>query len=94
MSFLKKLFGGGGGGSAESSKTESHEGFRITPTPIAEGNTYRVAATIEKEINGEMLTHKLVRADTLQGLDEAQAACIRKAKQVIDEQGDKIFTPR
>ena len=90
MSFLKKLFGGGGGSEPKVSG-EDYEGFKITPTPIAEGNTYRVAATIEKEVGGEMKTHKLVRADTLQGLEEAQKACIRKAKQVIDEQGERIF---
>ncbi|GFE52024.1 hypothetical protein So717_37770 [Roseobacter cerasinus] len=90
MSFLKKLFGSGGGSEPKAS-SEAYEGFQITPTPIAEGNTYRVAATIEKEVDGEMQTHKLVRADTLQGLEEAQKACIRKAKQVIDEQGERIF---
>ncbi|WP_299952859.1 HlyU family transcriptional regulator [uncultured Roseobacter sp.] len=90
MSFLKKLFGGGGGSEVEAS-SEDYEGFRITPTPIAEGNTYRVAATIEKEVDGEMRSHQLLRADTLQGRDEALAACIRKAKQVIDEQGERIF---
>ncbi|WP_299670648.1 HlyU family transcriptional regulator [uncultured Roseobacter sp.] len=88
MSIFKKLFGG----SAEAKTlTETYEGFEITPTPIAEGNTYRVAATIEKEVDGERLSHKLVRADTLQGLGEAQKACIRKAKQVIDEQGERLF---
>ncbi|MCV3272614.1 HlyU family transcriptional regulator [Roseobacter sinensis] len=90
MQFLKKLLGGGDNSEAKAS-SETYEGFQITPTPIAEGNTYRVAATIEKEVDGEMKAHKLVRADTLQGLEEAQAACIRKAKQVIDEQGERIF---
>lgn len=89
MSFLKKLFGGGNSGPEAAS--EEYKGFQITPTPIAEGNTYRVVATIEKEVDGEVQTHKLVRADTLQGLEEAQKACIRKAKQVIDEQGERIF---
>lgn len=90
MSFLKKLFGGGDTPKPEPT-AETHKGYRISPTPVAEGNTYRVAATIEKEVDGEMRSHKLVRADTLQGLEEAQAACIRKAKQVIDEQGERIF---
>ena len=88
MSILKKLFGGG---SEPPAKTETHKEYRITATPISEGNSYRICALIEKEIDGETRTHNLVRADTVQGLDEAQAACIRKAKQVIDEQGDRIF---
>ena len=93
MSFLKKLFGGGGGSESEA-KSETYKDFRITPTPIKEGNTYRVSATIEKDVDGKTKTHEFVRADTIQGLDEAQAACIRKAKQVIDEQGERIFGTR
>ncbi len=92
MSFLKKLFGGGGG-DAEA-PTSEHEGYRITLTPIKEGDTYRVCALIEKEVNGETLRHELVRADTIQGLEAAQAASLRKAKQAIDEQGERIFAPR
>lgn len=93
MSFLKKLFGGGGGSEGDSS-TEEYNGYRISATPISEGNTYRVAATIEKDVNGETRQHKLIRADTVQGLEAAEAASIRKAKQVIDEQGERIFGQR
>ena len=90
MSIFSRLFGGGGAAVKEA-KAETYKDFRITPTPVAEGNTYRVSATIEKDVEGETKTHKLMRADTIQGLDEATAACLRKAKQVIDEQGDRIF---
>jgi len=34
----------------------------------------------------------LLRADTLRSLEEAEAFSIRKAKQVIDEQGERIFS--
>jgi hypothetical protein len=91
MSFLKKLFGGGTGAESKT-PTEDYKGYRITATPIAEGTTFRVSATIEKEIDGELRTHKLIRADTVQGQEAAEAACFRKAKQVIDEQGERIFS--
>lgn len=92
MSFFKKLFGGVGDGSATpKTATEDYEGFRITASPIAEGQAFRVAATIEKDVGGETKTHKLIRADTVQGLEAAQEASVRKAKQVIDEQGERIF---
>lgn len=91
MSFLKKLFGGGGSAPETKAATETYEGYRITAKPISEGNTFRVCATIEKDIEGETLSHELIRADTVQGLEDAQAACFRKAKQVIDEQGDRLF---
>lgn len=91
MSIFKKLFGGGGGSEAPK---EEYNGFQITLTPIREGDTYRVSAVIEKEVAGETLSHTLIRADTVQGLEAAHAACLRKAKQVIDEQGERIFGPR
>lgn len=92
MSFLRKLFGGGGAsGTTSTAVTETYEDFRITATPIAEGNTYRVCALIEKDVDGETRSHNLVRADTLQGLEEAQKASVRKAKQAIDEQGERLF---
>lgn len=93
MSFLKKLFGGGGGGAIEP-PVEQYEGYSITVTPISYGDSYRICALIEKEVAGAPQTHKLVRADTMRELEAAQAASLRKAKQVIDEQGDKIFDAR
>ncbi|WP_299368354.1 HlyU family transcriptional regulator [uncultured Tateyamaria sp.] len=88
MSFLKKLFGGG---ATETQKSEAYDGFAITPTPQREGTQYRIGARIEKEIGGQVHTHNLVRADTMADQDEAAAASIAKAKQMIDEQGDRIF---
>lgn len=69
---------------------EDHKGFRITPTPIREGGQYRVSALIEKD--GQR--HDLIRADTMASLEEATAISLAKARQMIDEQGDRLFTPR
>ena len=88
MSFLKRLFGGG---APEAAASEDYKGYRITPTPIADGAQYRLSATIEKEIEGALRTHNLVRADTVGGLDTAQSASLDKARQVIDALGDGIF---
>lgn len=94
MSFLKKMFGGGKINS-ESADTkgeiEDYQGYKITAQPISEGGSYRVGALIEKDVDGETKQHMLIRADTVQGLEAAQEASVRKAKQVIDEQGDRIF---
>jgi hypothetical protein len=97
MSILSRLFGGGSGGTSTSNAkapTEEYKGFRITLTPIKEGDIYRVSALIEKDAEGETLRHELIRADTVQGLEAAQAASRQKAKQVIDEQGERIFARR
>jgi len=88
MSILKRLFGGG---AAKAVPFEDYKEYRITPTPIAEGGQHRLSATIEKDVDGVTKTHKLVRADTVAGLEAAQAASIEKAQQVIDSLGDGIF---
>ena len=88
MSLFSKLFGGGGSSGPE---PVMHEGFAILAEPIKEGSGYRIAARIEKDVAGEMKVHRLVRADTLGGLDEASEASIAKAKRVIDELGERIF---
>jgi hypothetical protein len=92
MSFLRKLFGGGGGSASEpDAPTETYKDFQITARPAKESGGYRIGALIEKEVDGETRQHHLIRADQVQDRDEAQAASVRKAKQVIDEQGERIF---
>lgn len=90
MSLLKKLFGGGGG-SVMSAKPETYKDFTITYLPMPADGQHRVSAKIEKEINGEMKSHHLIRADTLMDADAAREASIDKAKVVIDQQGDRLF---
>jgi len=88
MSLLSRLFGGKPKTETAAAETaEDHKGFRITPKPIREGGQYRVAARIEKDGR----THELVRADTMASLDEATAISLSKAKQMIDEQGERLF---
>ncbi|MEL6645479.1 MAG: HlyU family transcriptional regulator [Pseudomonadota bacterium] len=88
MSFLKKLFGGG---EAAKTEPETYQGFAIHPDPMPEGRQYRLQARIEKDIDGEVKTHMVIRADVFESRDAAEAAAITKAKQVIDEQGDQLF---
>jgi len=92
MSFLKKLFGGGAG-SADAPQAEAveHNGFSIYPEPIREGSVYRISARIEKVVEGETKSQTLMRADTLSNKDQAAEMSLTKARQVIDERGDRIF---
>jgi hypothetical protein len=90
MSLLKKLFGGGNATPSEQA-SETHQGFTITPTPVKDGGKYRIGARIEKEVGGTLKTHDLIRADTFDDLDGANTASIGKARQMIDEQGDRLF---
>ena len=92
MSILSKLFGGGGGRDEKpGAEPVTYEDFRIFAEPVKEGGQYRIAARIEKEVGGETKTHQLIRADTLSDPEEAANASIAKAKQLIDQQGERLF---
>ncbi|MEM9350927.1 MAG: HlyU family transcriptional regulator [Pseudomonadota bacterium] len=91
MSIFKKLFGGGGDAPAPAAKGEEHGGFTIYVEPIKESAGYRVAARIEKMIDGELKSHSMIRADVISSKDEATSTTLLKAKALIDQQGDRIF---
>lgn len=89
MSFLKRLFGGG----ASSPAAEFvHEGYTITATPQKEGDQFRLHGTISKVVDGEVKTHTLIRADLFPAFEDCVAQTFVKAKQVIKEQGTRIFS--
>ena len=87
MSLLSRLFGGKSEGQEPPAASEEHKGFRITPAPIRDGAQFRVSARIEKD--GK--SHTLIRADTSASVDEAAAISLAKARQMIDEQGERLF---
>lgn len=89
MSLLKRLFGGNSAPAVVPS--EDYNGYTITPEPIREGGKFRLAAKIEKEIDGEVKVHQLIRADVLESEDVARTEGAIKARMVIDQQGDSIF---
>jgi hypothetical protein len=93
MSFWKKLFGGGGGDAAEEAAGDpvEHNGFTIRATPFTEGGQYQTCGVISKEIGGEVKEHRFIRADRFASKQDAVDVTLRKARQIIDEQGDKIF---
>ncbi|MDG1076130.1 MAG: HlyU family transcriptional regulator [Planktotalea sp.] len=50
-----------------------------------------MCAVIEKEIGGEVKTHRLIRADTIADIEQCREASIAKAKQMIDQMGERLF---
>ena len=86
MPFWSRLFGSKPD-APTAAKGEEYKGFHITPAPISEGGTYRVSARIDKDGR----SHTLIRADTTTSLDEATAISLAKARQMIDEQGDRFL---
>jgi hypothetical protein len=91
MSFWKNLFGGGEKAEAAPPPGEEYKGFTIRPTPMPAGSEFQLAGTIEKTIGGELKTYKFVRADRMSSRDEAASLALAKGRQIIDEQGEKMF---
>ncbi|MEZ5818098.1 MAG: HlyU family transcriptional regulator [Hyphomicrobiaceae bacterium] len=94
MSFLRRLFGGGGsqgGTPAKPVRQSEHNGYRIEAMPYAEAGQYQVAGVISKEIGGALKQHRFVRADRFGTIDEAAEFALMKARQIIDQQGDRMF---
>jgi hypothetical protein len=82
MSFLKKLFGGSDKPAAPAGPAgkAEHEGFTILATPYQ-----------EKEIGGEMKSHRFIRADRFASQAEAVEMTLMKARQIIDQSGQKLL---
>jgi hypothetical protein len=94
MSFLKKLFGIGGEGAGpepEASEAQEYKGFTIRATPFKADSQYQTCALITKDIDGVAKEHRLIRADRFAALDAAVDVSFRKARQMIDEQGERLF---
>lgn len=68
-----------------------YKGYRIRPTPYPSKGQYQTAGVIEKIFGAETKEHRFVRAETHASKDDAVSFSIAKAKQIIDEQGDRIF---
>lgn len=65
--------------------------FHIVPAPRKEGGQWRIAGIIRKEIDGELKEQEFIRADLITDRGEAETLIVNKAKQIIEEQGDKLF---
>ena len=93
MSFLKRLFGGGDDASAPAApmKQVEHEGFVIRATPYKEGAEFQTCGVVSKKIDGETKEHRFVRAERFPTLEGAAEHSITKGKQIVDQQGERIF---
>jgi hypothetical protein len=92
MSFWKNLLGGGSATPKPvAGRTENYKGFTIAPAPYPEGGQYQLAGSISKDIDGSVKTHTFVRADRFSSAEEAVEFTLVKARQIIDQQGDKVF---
>ena len=97
-SFLKNLWSRFSGKAAAISSDEpsvglvEYKGYRIRPAPYPSRGQYQTAGVIEKIFGEEWKEHRFVRAETHASQDDAVLFSVTKAKQIIDEQGDRIFS--
>ena len=89
--FFSKLFGGGGEKQEQAFEAETYEGFVIVPKPVANAGAYNIAGRIHKEGDPDGPCHNFIRADTFPSAEEAVRFTIIKAKQIIDQQGDRLL---
>jgi hypothetical protein len=96
LKFLRGLLGprGGGSGAPPAEASIEYNGATITPAPEKVPGGWRLAGTISKEIGGERRVHQLVRADTSPDREAIVAMMLVKAKRLLDEQGDRLFTDK
>lgn len=93
MSFLKKLFGGGDKSPAGDRVIveEEYKDFTIRAIEMKVGSEFQLCGDIVMAADDGEKTHRFVRADRLNSADQAAEFTLRKAKQVIDEQGKRLF---
>lgn len=95
MSFLKSLFGWGrpaeDDASAAAQSSIEHKGFTITAAPFRNEGQFQTAGTISRVIEGEPREHKFIRADRHASLEDAVAFSLAKGRQIVDEQGERLF---
>lgn len=96
VGFLKKLFGGGSSANVDTASlkpNEVYKGVEIRANPMkADGGQWRIAGTLTKHINGETAVRQFVRADLVQNRDEAITSSVSKAKLIIDQNGESVWS--
>ncbi len=75
----------------EHETTVEYKGYTIRPLPRQQGSQWLTAGVIKKQFADGVKEHQFIRADILSTKDDAEAYSLGKAKQIIDEVGDKLF---
>jgi hypothetical protein len=88
---LGNLLGGGSQTSAPAVTAIEYKGYRIIPAPFRARDQFQTAGRIEKDTADGVKTHEFIRADTYASWEDAVSFTTSKAKQIIDQQGDRIF---
>ena len=69
----------------------TYKGYAIRPAARRQGSQWLTVGVITKQFPDGVKEHHLIRAETHGTRDAADAFAILKAKQIIDEVGDRLF---
>lgn len=95
MGLLNRLLGKGESSATPEPALEDYEGFKIKPAPQKQQGNYNTAGYIYKtDGSGETREHYFIRADTHTDFQSACEHAVFKAKQIINESGERIFDRR
>ena len=90
---LKRLWSrltGGDNAETEGEATE-YNGYRVRATPYRRMGQFQTCGVIEKTVGGEAREHRFIRAEMHPSREAAVEFSLAKARQIIDEQGDRMF---
>jgi hypothetical protein len=100
LSNIFSMFSGGGAPAdgnakaeqgASSGQSQAYADCTIFATPQREGNQFRLAGRIEKQVGTETLVRNFIRADVFTSVDDAVETTFRKGQQIIDQNGPGLF---
>ena len=91
--FLGRLFGAAKSDPDQGTPGDSveYKGFRIRPAPFRSEGQFQTAGLIEKDSASGVKEHRFIRADKHASAEQAADFAVAKGKQIIDEQGDRLF---
>jgi len=73
------------------SAPEPYKDFMIEPAPRKQGSQWLTAGLISKEGPDGRREAEFIRSDMFASRDDAESCALAKARQIIDEQGDRLF---
>ena len=68
-----------------------YNGFTIRAAPYKAERQYQTAGIITKDVGGVAKEHKFIRADRHASYDDAVEFSLAKARQIVDQQGERMF---
>jgi hypothetical protein len=94
VGFFSRLFNQESGNDSKMKLLDpiEYKGFLIYQDAMSESGQYRVAGKISKDVNGEICTHRFIRSDVMASRSDADELMLKKAKMLIDQMGEKIFS--